>query len=142
MSPDRLFSALKREVIDRRPQEFKIAVLKDIKSLFQVRNPFYAGFGNRITDALSYRAVAIPAYRIYSIDSNGEIKMDFFVGYSSSYIKLADLVDSIFPPIKGRIIVHSDSTASMAVNPGTPQTLQSRKSSIGSSSIVISPGPN
>ena len=49
MSPDSLFSALHREVIKRRPQEFKIAVLKDILGLFGQKSPFYAGFGNRIT---------------------------------------------------------------------------------------------
>ena len=38
-----------REVIDRRPEEFKIAALRDIKRLFGDRNPFYAGFGNRFT---------------------------------------------------------------------------------------------
>ena len=40
---------LGREVIQRRPQEFKIAVLTDIMRLFKGRNPFYAGFGNRET---------------------------------------------------------------------------------------------
>jgi phosphatidate phosphatase LPIN len=49
MSPDRLFKALHREVIIRRPEEFKMSVLRDIKRLFGEGNPFYAGFGNRIT---------------------------------------------------------------------------------------------
>lgn len=49
MSPDRLFQAFHREVIKRKPEEFKIACLKDIKRLFGVTAPFYAGFGNRIT---------------------------------------------------------------------------------------------
>ena len=57
LSPDRLFAALQREVIQRRPQEFKMACLRDLKKLFDGRDPFYAGFGNRITDALSYRSV-------------------------------------------------------------------------------------
>lgn len=34
MSPDRLFTALHREVIQRRPDEFKIACLRDIQRLF------------------------------------------------------------------------------------------------------------
>ena len=34
MSPDRLFTALHREVIQRRPDEFKIACLRDIQKLF------------------------------------------------------------------------------------------------------------
>jgi phosphatidate phosphatase LPIN len=48
MSPDRLLRAFTREVIYRRPEEFKMACLKDIKNLFPF-SPFYAGFGNRIT---------------------------------------------------------------------------------------------
>ena len=39
---------------------FKIAALKNIRNLFPDEwNPFYAGFGNRDTDAISYRAVGI-----------------------------------------------------------------------------------
>jgi len=49
MSPDRLMRAFHREVIMRRPEEFKMNCLRDIKKLFEGRNPFYAGFGNRIT---------------------------------------------------------------------------------------------
>lgn len=63
--------------------------------------PFYAGFGNRITDALSYRSVNIPSSRIFTIDSNGEVKMELLelAGYKSSYIHMTDLVDQMFPPI-------------------------------------------
>jgi hypothetical protein len=40
----------------RRPHEFKIACLQDIRALFPPEwNPFYAGFGNRDTDEVSYR---------------------------------------------------------------------------------------
>ncbi len=38
-----------REVIDRKPEEFKIAALTDLKECFPVKRPFYAGFGNRET---------------------------------------------------------------------------------------------
>ena len=38
-----------REVIEKKPEEFKIACLRDIQSLFpKNRNPFYAGFGNKV----------------------------------------------------------------------------------------------
>lgn len=58
LSPDRLVQAFTREVIQRRPQEFKMQCLKDVKRLFgSGASPFYAGFGNRITDAMSYRSV-------------------------------------------------------------------------------------
>lgn len=48
MSPNRLLSAFNQEVILRKPEEFKIACLKDLLSLFPLDSqPFYAGFGNR-----------------------------------------------------------------------------------------------
>ena len=38
-----------REVIEKKPEDFKIACLRDIQSLFSSnRNPFYAGFGNKV----------------------------------------------------------------------------------------------
>lgn len=66
--------------------------------------PFYAGFGNRITDALSYRSVNIPSSRIFTIDTNGEVKMELLelAEYKSSYIHMTDLVDQMFPPITQR----------------------------------------
>ncbi|KAF8897778.1 Lipin/Ned1/Smp2-domain-containing protein [Infundibulicybe gibba] len=103
MSPDRLMASLHREVIMRKPEVFKMACLRDIQRLFgeASRNPFYAGFGNRITDALSYRSVNVPSARIFTIDSSGEVKMELLelAGYKSSYIHMTDLVDQMFPPI-------------------------------------------
>ncbi|KIK96054.1 hypothetical protein PAXRUDRAFT_826363 [Paxillus rubicundulus Ve08.2h10] len=103
MSPDRLIASLHREVIMRKPEMFKMACLRDIQRLFgeATRTPFYAGFGNRITDALSYRSVNIPSARIFTIDSSGEVKMELLelAGYKSSYIHMTDLVDQMFPPI-------------------------------------------
>lgn len=102
MSPDRLMASFHREVILRKPEVFKMACLRDIQRLFgEGTNPFYAGFGNRITDALSYRSVNIPSQRIFTIDSSGEVKMELLevAGYKSSYIHLTDLVDQMFPPI-------------------------------------------
>ena len=71
----------------RKPEVFKMAALRDIQSLFgPSKTPFYAGFGNRITDALSYRSVNIPSQRIFTIDSSGEVKMELLevAGYKSS----------------------------------------------------------
>ncbi|EIW76338.1 LNS2-domain-containing protein [Coniophora puteana RWD-64-598 SS2] len=103
MSPDRLMASLHREVIMRKPEVFKMACLRDIQRLFgeMSRTPFYAGFGNRITDALSYRSVNVPSSRIFTIDSTGEVKMELLelAGYKSSYIHMTDLVDQMFPPI-------------------------------------------
>ncbi|KAI8056705.1 Lipin/Ned1/Smp2-domain-containing protein [Syncephalis plumigaleata] len=92
MSPDRLFTSFHREVILRKPEVFKMACLRDIKRLFNGENPFYAGFGNRITDALSYRSVDVPASRIFTIDYNGDLRLS-----------LNDIVDQIFPPVTTKL---------------------------------------
>lgn len=47
LNPTSLLSAFHREVIEKKPELFKIACLNDIKALFP-SNPFYAGYGNRI----------------------------------------------------------------------------------------------
>jgi phosphatidate phosphatase LPIN len=99
MSPDRLFTSLHREVIMRKPEVFKMACLRDVQRLFGGRDPFYAGFGNRITDARSYRSVKVPTARIFTIDPYGDLKLELLMGFRSSYIHLNDLVDQIFPPI-------------------------------------------
>lgn len=79
-----------------------MACLRDIKRLFADRNPFYAGFGNRLTDGLSYRSVEIPSSRIFTIDSKGKVKLELLelAGYSSSYIGMTTLVDETFPPVQ------------------------------------------
>jgi phosphatidate phosphatase LPIN len=69
ISPDGLFPSLYREVIRRTPHEFKIGCLQDIRSLFpEGCNPFYAGFGNRDTDEISYLKVGIPKGKIFIIN--------------------------------------------------------------------------
>jgi phosphatidate phosphatase LPIN len=102
MSPDRTIAALRREIYLRKPEVFKMACLRDILSLFPGRtNPFYAGFGNRFTDALSYRTVHIPSTRIFTINSNAEVSLDLMSlnKYRSSYVSMRELVDHFFPPI-------------------------------------------
>ncbi|KAI5815079.1 Lipin/Ned1/Smp2-domain-containing protein [Pyronema omphalodes] len=103
MSPDRTFHALRREVYLRKPEVFKMACLRDILNLFgEKHNPFYAGFGNRLTDALSYRSVNIPSTRIFTINSNAEVVLDLLclTKYKSSYVNMRDLVDHFFPPVE------------------------------------------
>jgi phosphatidate phosphatase LPIN len=46
------FVVIFREVIAKKPEDFKIECLKNIASLFPGKNPFYAGFGNRINVSL------------------------------------------------------------------------------------------
>lgn len=102
MSPDRTIAALRREIYLRKPEVFKMACLRDILNLFRGRkNPFYAGFGNRLTDALSYRSVNIPSTRIFTINSNAEVSLDVLSlnRYRSSYVSMRELVDHFFPPV-------------------------------------------
>lgn len=76
MSPNRLISAFSLEVIRKTPEEFKISALSDLKRLFPSdRSPFYAGFGNRPTDALAYRAVDVPFGKIFTINYQGDINV-------------------------------------------------------------------
>lgn len=102
LSPDRTIAALRREVYLRKPEVFKMACLRDIQNLFSPRpNPFYAGFGNRFTDALSYRSVNIPSNRIFTINSNAEVSLDLLTlnTYKSSYVTMREVVDHFFPPV-------------------------------------------
>ena len=102
MSPDRTVAALRREIYLRKPEVFKMACLRDILSLFSHKaNPFYAGFGNRLTDALSYRSVNIPSTRIFTINSNAEVSLDLLTlnKYKSSYVTMREVVDHFFPPV-------------------------------------------
>ncbi|KAK9237067.1 Lipin/Ned1/Smp2-domain-containing protein [Lipomyces kononenkoae] len=107
LSPDRTIAALRREVIYRKPEVFKMACLRDIHSLFGAKEytPFYAGFGNRITDALSYRSVGVPSSRIFTINSNADVHMELLelAGYKSSYVHMTDLVDHFFPPVSTQV---------------------------------------
>ncbi|VDK70151.1 unnamed protein product [Litomosoides sigmodontis] len=100
LSPTSVLIAFRREVIDRRPEEFKIAALTDLKECFPVKRPFYAGFGNRETDVVSYRAVDIPPDRILIIDKRGRVRRADSIGFETSFISLAmDTVDYMFPPL-------------------------------------------
>jgi phosphatidate phosphatase LPIN len=79
----------------RKPELFKMACLRDILRLFPsgTQEAFYAGFGNRITDAMSYRSVGIPASKIYTIDSTGVVKTELLqaAGHKGSYIQLVSI---------------------------------------------------
>jgi phosphatidate phosphatase LPIN len=102
LSPDRTIAALRRELYIRKPEVFKMACLRDIKNLFgPSRTPFYAGFGNRLTDALSYRSVSIPSNRIFTINSYAEVSLDLLSlnKLRYSYVNMREVVDHYFPPV-------------------------------------------
>ncbi|GAX81334.1 hypothetical protein CEUSTIGMA_g8765.t1 [Chlamydomonas eustigma] len=103
ISPDGILPSLYREMILRRPHEFKIATLQDIRSLFPLDwNPFYAGFGNRDTDEISYKTVGVPTGRIFIINPKGELHQASVSIQSSALSSLKainELVGNIFPPL-------------------------------------------
>ncbi|KAB5549838.1 Lipin/Ned1/Smp2-domain-containing protein [Coniochaeta sp. 2T2.1] len=102
LSPDRTMAALRREVYLRKPHIFKMSTLRDIRSLYGPdRTPFYAGFGNRFTDQISYRTVDVPRNRIFTINSNAEVLLDLLSlnKLKLSYVNMNEVVDHFFPPV-------------------------------------------
>ncbi|EGC35488.1 hypothetical protein DICPUDRAFT_33329 [Dictyostelium purpureum] len=97
MSPNRLLTSFNREVIRRNPEEFKIACLQDIQNIFPTTmSPFYAGFGNRNTDAISYNAVGVPKGKTFTINALGVINTTNTT-YNKTYTKINELVQDMFP---------------------------------------------
>ncbi|XP_046382999.1 phosphatidate phosphatase LPIN3 isoform X2 [Ischnura elegans] len=100
LNPTSLISALHREVIEKKPEEFKISCLRDIQALFpSTYKPFYAGYGNKVNDVWAYRAVGIPIVRIFTINHKGELKHELTQTFQSSYSNMSYLVDQMFPPM-------------------------------------------
>ncbi|KAF3018075.1 hypothetical protein E8E14_002696 [Neopestalotiopsis sp. 37M] len=102
LSPDRTMAALRREVYLRKPHVFKMATLRDIRNLYGPDSHcFYAGFGNRLTDQISYRTVDVPRTRIFTINSNAEVSLDLLSlnKLKLSYVNMTEVVDHYFPPI-------------------------------------------
>jgi phosphatidate phosphatase LPIN len=102
LSPDRTMAALRREIYLRKPHVFKMSTLRDIRNLYgEDRSPFYAGFGNRLTDQISYRTVDVPRNRIFTINSNAEVSLDLLTlnKLKLSYVNMTEVVDHYFPPV-------------------------------------------
>ncbi|XP_049445688.1 phosphatidate phosphatase LPIN1-like isoform X1 [Epinephelus fuscoguttatus] len=98
LSPSSLFSALHREVIEKKPEKFKVECLNDIKNLFYPNTqPFYAAFGNRPTDVYSYKEVGVPLNRIFTVNPKGELVQEHAKTNISSYVRLGEVVDHVFP---------------------------------------------
>ncbi|XP_058485545.1 phosphatidate phosphatase LPIN1 isoform X2 [Solea solea] len=98
LSPSSLFSAFHREVIEKKPEKFKIKCLTDIKNLFLPNTePFYAAFGNRATDVFSYKEVGVPLNRIFTVNPKGELIQEQAKTNISSFGRLCDMVDHVFP---------------------------------------------
>lgn len=102
ISPDGLLPSLYREVIRRRPHDFKIGCLQDIRALFPADwHPFYAGFGNRASDEISYAAVGVPPGKIFTINPRGEVLCEASkLARSYTLAGINELVDEIFPALR------------------------------------------
>ena len=102
LSPDRTMAALRREIYLRKPEVFKMATLRDIRNLYGAEShPFYAGFGNRLTDQISYRTVDVPRNRIFTINANAEVSLDLLSlnQLKLTYVNITEVVDHYFPPV-------------------------------------------
>jgi phosphatidate phosphatase LPIN len=95
-TPDRLFDAVAKEV-SKRSHEFKISCLKGVAAAFpKGTKPFYAGFGNRLNDAISYEESQIPKQRIFIIDSHSVVHV---LKLKQTYRDLSELVHETFPHV-------------------------------------------
>jgi phosphatidate phosphatase LPIN len=108
LAPDPLSTALYREVVVRRPQEFKMRCLSTIRDLFPPEwNPFYAGFGNRETDTVSYASVGVPPGRNFTINPKSEVVAE--VTKMTKRYTLAginELVDEMFPAVEESVDIN------------------------------------
>uniref|UniRef100_H0Z368 phosphatidate phosphatase n=1 Tax=Taeniopygia guttata TaxID=59729 RepID=H0Z368_TAEGU len=102
LSPSSLWSAFHREVIEKKPEVFKVTCLTDIRKLFTTKCPFYAGFGNRPNDVYTYKQVGLPESRIFTVNPKGELIQELSKNQKSTYEQLSELVEVFFPPVGQR----------------------------------------
>ncbi|XP_077411234.1 phosphatidate phosphatase LPIN2-like isoform X2 [Vanacampus margaritifer] len=98
LAPSSLFSAFHREMIEKKPEKFKVECLSDIRKLFSASaRPFYAAFGNRESDVLAYRQAGVSDCRIFTVNPKGELILEQTKGNKTSYTRLSELVEHMFP---------------------------------------------
>ena len=97
MSPDRMVRSGARELIIKKPHLFKIGTLSQIAKLFPSGKPFYAGLGNRDTDAVSYLDVGILLSNIYIINPSGVLHHFDSIKATTSFKDLMPQVSILFP---------------------------------------------
>ncbi|OON23121.1 LNS2 protein, partial [Opisthorchis viverrini] len=100
LSPNSLLHAFHQEVIEKKPENFKIQCLLDVCSLFPSDHPpFYAGFGNKTNDAFAYEKAGIDRCHIFIVNPRGEVRNEFQPAKITSYTELSQMVDHYFPSI-------------------------------------------
>lgn len=101
-APQRFFTALTQEV-SKQSHVFKIACLTSVRAAFPpTTKPFFAGFGNRYNDVISYDAAGIPTHKIFIIDPSSVLHVCLV---RQTYRDLGHLVDVTFPPVKRHPVV-------------------------------------
>ena len=99
MDADGIFSSFKKGIIQKQTDLIKILSLLEIKNLFEDdEQHFFAGFGNKETDAIAYRYLGIDLQNIFIINTNSQIKQ-LGEKNNTTYKELCDNCDSIFPII-------------------------------------------
>ena len=112
-SPDTFYESVRREIIIKNPEVFKIRVLKQLKQLFNGNsdsNPLYCGFGNKDSDAIAYAVVGVSKKRIFTINPDGDIFL-LKSGHVTNYVELNQNIPKIFPKIEGIEIIEERSEA-------------------------------
>ena len=90
--------AIKTEIIDKVPQEFKIECLLNLLKLFPSDvEPFYAGFGNKPSDKLAYERIGIDPGKIYIINEKGEVSKNFKTKCKTNFLLMDEQIDELFP---------------------------------------------
>ena len=90
--------AIKTEIIDKVPQEFKIECLLNLLKLFPNDvEPFYAGFGNKPSDKLAYEKIGIDPGKIYIINEKGEVSKNFKTKCKTNFLLMDEQIDELFP---------------------------------------------
>lgn len=93
VSPEVWYSAAVLWLVCRIHGSF--VVWQDIKALFPSDyNPFYAGFGNRDTDELSYKKMGIPKGKIFIINPK--------VSLSHNVVNISIVFNYVYKPLKSR----------------------------------------
>ena len=97
MNDNGYIDAIKTEIIDKVPQEFKIECLFNILKLFPPEvEPYYAGFGNKPSDQFAYEKVGINPSKIYIINEKGEIARNNSKS-KTNFLLMDEQFDELFP---------------------------------------------
>ena len=97
MNDNGYIDAIKTEIIDKVPQEFKIECLFNILKLFPPEEePYYAGFGNKPSDQFAYEKVGINPSRIYIINEKGEISSNNTKS-KTNFLLMDEHINELFP---------------------------------------------